>query len=200
VISARPDRVQIWSAQLVANDFPPICAMSGRPAETWRKFRFATPPDWAYALLLLVCLGGLGIIAYAVVIAVVARRATGFLPLTRSSSRTVMLALWVPVGMIIAWVVLWVAAAIIGLPSSDQTLITIAAILFWVGVFALLGGLVGRLVIMPLICPRAKVMEQLPYQYDKLVELRNVNPAFVAAVNQMHAARQQQVMPPAYPT
>ena len=53
----RPDRIQIWASQLAANDFPPVCAMTGRPAETWRKFRFATPPDWAYALLALVVLG-----------------------------------------------------------------------------------------------------------------------------------------------
>ena len=64
----QPDRVQIWASQLAANDFPPVCAMSGQPAETWRKFKFATPPTWAYALLVLVCLGGIGIILYAVVI------------------------------------------------------------------------------------------------------------------------------------
>jgi hypothetical protein len=192
--------VQIWSAQLAANDFPPVCAMTGRPAETWRKFRFATPPDWAYALLLLVCLGGLGLIAYGIVIAAIARRASGFLPLTRSSSRTVALAFWVPLGLIIAWVVLWIAAAAIGLPTSDPTLSTIAAIMFWVGLFTLVAGLVGRLLIMPLICPRGKVMEQLPYQYDKLVELRNVNVAFVAAVHQVQAARQQPSLPPAPPS
>ena len=55
-MDSRPDRVQIWASQLAANDFPPVCAMTGRPAETWRKFRFATPPDWAYALLALVVL------------------------------------------------------------------------------------------------------------------------------------------------
>ncbi len=51
-----------------------------------------------------------------------------------------------------------------------------------VGVFCLL-------LIRPAIGPRVKVLEQQPGQYDKLVELRNVHPAFVAAVNQMHAAR-----------
>jgi hypothetical protein len=31
----------VWSSQLAANDFPPICVMTGAPAETWRKFRFS---------------------------------------------------------------------------------------------------------------------------------------------------------------
>lgn len=53
----------------------------------------------------------------------------------------------------------------------------------------LLAGMVGLLVIRPLVGPRAKVMEQQPGQYDRLVELRRIHPAFVAAVNQMHQAR-----------
>jgi hypothetical protein len=183
----RPDRVQIWASQLAANDFPPVCAMTGRPAETWRKFRFATPPAWAYALLLLVCLGGIGLIAYVIVIQAIAQRASGYLPLTRRSRLTVNLALWAPVGLLMLWVVLWAAAAIIGLPTSDPTLTTIAGVLFWVGLLALLAGLVGRLVVTPLVCPRAKVLEPPPGQFDRLVELRNVHPAFVAAVNQVHA-------------
>jgi hypothetical protein len=57
---AHPDRVQIWASQLGANDFPPVCAMTGRPAELWRKFNFSTPPRWAYALLVLIVVGGSG--------------------------------------------------------------------------------------------------------------------------------------------
>ena len=102
------DRVQVWASQLAANDFPPVCAVTGAPVETWRKFRFSTPPPWAYAFLGLIALG-------------------------------------------------------------------------------------------PLVSIRAKVTMQ-PGYYDKLVELRNVHPAFVAAVNQMHQARMAQqaaMQPPA---
>jgi hypothetical protein len=187
-----PDRVRIWSAQLAANDFPPVCAMTGRPAETWRKFTFATAPGWAYALLILVFAGGLGFIVFAIAMTALSRRASGFLPLTRSSSRTVALATWVPLGLLGGWVVLWIAAAVVGFPSSDPTTVTIAWVLFWLGMLALGFGLVGRLVVKPLLCPRGNVMEQLPYQYDKVVELSNVRPAFVAAVNQMHASRAAQ--------
>jgi hypothetical protein len=185
----RPDRITVWSSQLTANDFPPVCAMSGQPAETWRKFKFATPPTWAYALLVLVCIGGLGIILYAIVITLVSQKASGFLPLTRRSSRTVALAIWVPGGLLIAWVVLWLLAAVIGLPSSDSTALTVATIMFWVGLLLLIAGLVGRLLVMRMICPRGKVMEPQPGQMDKLVELQNVSPAFVAAVHQVQTAR-----------
>lgn len=185
----RPDRVQIWAAQLAANDFPPICAMTGRPAETWRRFRFATPPPWAYALLVLACLGGIGIIGYAIVTAAIAQRAAGYLPLTLAGRRMVNIAFWGPLALLGLALVIWVAAAIIGLPTSDPTLSTIGIVMSWIGLVVFMFGLIGRLVITPLVGPRAKVREQLPGQYDKVVELRNVSPAFVAAVRQVHQAR-----------
>jgi hypothetical protein len=46
----------------------------------------------------------------------------------------------------------------------------------------LFGGLVGRLVVTPLVIPRAKVMEAAPGQSDRIVELRNVSPVFARAV------------------
>jgi hypothetical protein len=185
----RPDRVQIWASQLAANDFPPICVMTGRPAETWRRFRFATPPAWAYALLVLACLGGIGIIGFAIVMAAIAQRASGYLPLTLASRRTVNLAFWGPLALLGLAPAMWAAAAIIGLPTNDTTLNTIGAVLFLIGSLVFVLGLIGRLVITPLVGPRAKVREQQPGYYDKVVELRNVSPAFVAAVHQAHQAR-----------
>ena len=169
--------------------------MTGRPAETWRKFNFATPPSWAYALLILVCVGGLGFIALAVVIALLAQRASGYLPLTRSSNRTVALATWVPVGLLIGVVFLWSVTVAIGVSSNDPTVQSIGGVIFIVSLLVLAGGILGRLLVMPLLCPRARVSEQLPYQYDKLVELRNVHPAFVAGVHQRNAERATQCAP-----
>jgi hypothetical protein len=163
--------------------------MTGRPAETWKKFKFATPPAWAYTLLILVCLGGIGFIAFAIVMSVVAQRATGYLPLTRVTSRTVTLALWVPVGLLIACPVLWLIAAVISLSTSDTTASTIAAVLFWLGLLVLIAGLIGRLIVTPLVSPRAKVLEMAYGQTDRIVELRNVHPLFVAAVMQRQHAR-----------
>lgn len=189
LIASQPDRVSIWASQLAANDFPPVCAMTGRPAEIWRKFSFSTPPPWVYALLILVCLGGIGIIAFAIVNAVVSQRASGYLPLTRSSKRTVDLVIWVPVGLIVGWIVLWVAAiaAASATPTGSES--AVPGILFGLGALAFIGGVVGRLVITKLVIPSAKVMEPEPGQTDKIVELRNVNANFVEAVRQLQHSR-----------
>jgi predicted transporter len=185
-------KVQIWASQLWANDFPPVCAMTGRPAETWKKFKFATPPDWTYALLILTCVGGLGFIAFTIVVAAVSERASGFLPLTRSSGRIVTLAFWIPLAFLIAWPVLWAVAATFAFSSNDPTASAIAGVSFWLGVLFLVAGLVGRLVVTPLTSPRAKVMELAPGQTDRIVELRNVHPLFVAAVLQRQQASASQ--------
>lgn len=88
----------------------------------------------------------------------------------------------------IGTVALWIAAAIVASTSNDPT----GQISGWIVIFSaltLLSGIVGLLVVRPMVGPRARVLEQQPGYYDKLVELRNVHPAFVAALNQMHALR-----------
>lgn len=166
-----------------------MCALTGRPAETWRKFRFATPPQWAYALLLLICLGGIGLILYAVVLTSISQRASGHLPLTRAARRQVDMAIWVPAGLLIAWVVLWVVAVAVGAAGNDQSGSGLAAAFFFLGLLALIAGLVGRLVVMRFLVVQARVFEPQPGQVDKIVELRNLHPNFVHAVQQLQAAR-----------
>ena len=170
--------------------------MTGRPAETWKKFNFATPPDWAYALLFLICLGGIGFVAFAVTIAVVSQRASGYLPLTRSGARTVRLAFWIPLGFLIAWPACWLIALIVGVAgNNDSTANGVAGTFVFLGLLCMLGGLVGRLVITRLVTPQAKVAAPAPGQTDRLVELRNVHPAFVVAVQQHQQARAAQYVP-----
>ena len=162
--------------------------MTGRPAETWRKFNFVTPPTWAYALLVLVCLGGLGVIAFVVTVTLVAQRASGYLPLTRSSSRICALALWVPIGLLIACPVCWILAIVFA-AANEQALPGVFVLLGFALLFA---GLVGRLVVKPLLCPRGKVDEPRPGYYDKIVEISNVRPLFVAAFLRHQQARAAQ--------
>jgi hypothetical protein len=174
--------------------------MSGRPAETWRRFSFVTPPTWAYSLLLLICAGGLGFIAYAIAIAAVAERASGYLPLTRSSSRTVTLAFWVPTGLLIAWVAAWVLTVILAWTTTDPNVSTLAWVSFGLGFLFLAAGLGGRLLVAPFMRPRGKVMPKVAGQGDRIVELRNVHPNFVAAVNQVqHVRMAQSLQVPARP-
>ncbi len=118
--TSRPDRVLVWSSQLAANDFPPVCAMTGAPAETWRKFRFSTAPAWAAVFLILICTG-FGLLIVFVAMYLVSRRASGYLPLTRASSRRVALASWVPAGLIVGALLLGFVALVVWGPTSSSS-------------------------------------------------------------------------------
>jgi hypothetical protein len=183
----RPDRLMIWASQLAANDFPPVCAMTGRPAEVWRKFRFATPPTWVYFLLILVCLGGLGILLYILIVTLVSQKATGHLPLTRRARNRLRIYIAVVVALLPLSFVVFLAGLAVG-SNNDSTSSAISAVLVIAGLVLFIAFVAGALM-RSLFGPRAKVMEPQLGQVDKLVELRNVHPAFVAAVQQMHAAR-----------
>jgi len=184
-----PDRVLVWSSQLAANDFPPVCAMTGAPAETWRKFRFSTAPGWAYAFLLLLCTG-VGLIIVFLSIYLVSRRASGYLPLTRASSRRVALASWIPGGLFLATVLLWILAIIISSAGSgDDTASGVAGLVLILSLLVLIAALIGWLLIRPLIGPRAKVFDRQPGMVEYMVEIRKVHPAFVSAVVQGQHAR-----------
>jgi hypothetical protein len=65
-------------------------------------------------------------------------------------------------------------------------------------VILLMFGLIGRLVMTPLLSPRARVTVA-PGYYDKLVEIRNIHPAFVAAVNSIHQQRAAAYAQPTLP-
>ena len=131
----------VWSSQLAANDFPPVCAMTGQPAETWRKFRFSTAPAWAPALFLLLCTG-VGLLIVFVAMYGISRRASGHLPLTRASSRRVALANWIPVGLIAAGVVLVILAFVVAAMSSTSTMQVTKSLVYttWVADANALGG------------------------------------------------------------
>jgi uncharacterized Tic20 family protein len=186
----RPDRVQIWASQLAANDFPPVCAMSGQPAETWRKFKFSTPPTWTYALLILICLGGIGIILYAVVVTLVSQKASGYLPLTKAARNRLNIFIGVVVALLPVSFIMFFVGLAVG-SSSDSTSSAISVALVIVGVVLFVAFLVGALT-RSLFGPGARVIEPALGQTDRLVELRRVHPAFVSAVQQQHAARMTQ--------
>ncbi len=187
---ARPDRVQIWASQLAANDFPPVCAMTGRPGEVWRKFKFSTPPTWLYELLNLGSMGGLGIILRAINVTVVSREAAGHLPLTKAARNRLNVYVGVVVALLPVSFVLLFAALVFG-SNKDSTSSAISSALLITGLLVFVLFLVGALA-RPLFGPRGKVMEPQPGQLDRRVELRNINPAFVAAVHQAQAARMAQ--------
>jgi len=180
--------VQVWQSQLVANDFPPVCAMTGAPAEMWRKFTFTNTPAWAFMF------GAIGAAAFS-------SRVSGYLPLTRQASKRITRVRWLFGGLIPLAIVFWVAG-VIAVPAGDDTIrATIAGVLFLLGFAALFVGLLGILLARNYLGPGARIIDR-GGQPQPLIELRRVHPAFVAAVQQLQQARAAQsaaAQPPAPP-
>ncbi len=171
-----PNKVLIWQPQLMANDFPPVCAMTGAPAETWQKFTFTKTPPWAFWV------GG------AILSAVLAERVSGYLPLTKASSKQVRTLRWIFLGLILFGFALFITSFAVAAGTTGP--------LWWlpflVGLGALFAGAVGMLIGRRAMGPTGKLLDQQPGQYHRLIELGNVHPAFVAAVQQHQQMRTQQ--------
>jgi hypothetical protein len=161
--------------------------MTGAPSETWHKFRFARgEPPFAGVFD---PFGGMLWVA-------MRDHASGRLPLTRRSSRSVAFATWIPWGLIAGAFVLWTAATIFGVSADSDNLLESTAwyVLFAVGVLGLICGLAG-FVVKALICPRGRLMNGRRGEPD-FVEIRNVHHAFVDAATQMYAEREDLPLPP----
>ncbi|HKC19045.1 MAG TPA: hypothetical protein VKE27_05375 [Candidatus Dormibacteraeota bacterium] len=175
----RLDRVQVWGSQLAHADFPPICAITGRDAEVWRKFKFTTVPSWTYAVLVLTLFVGLGIFIHLAVRHLAAKRAAGYLPLSRLASRTISIAVWFPIALLASPVVLVILAVTIASKDSHSDapgfMLLLAIVLF-------AGGLVARLLFRAQLFPQAGIGDVIPVYGDRIIELRNLHPRFVTAV------------------
>jgi hypothetical protein len=170
-----------------------VCATTGAPAETWRKFRFVTAPGWAYAFLLLL-LTGIGLLLIFILMRAVSRTAGGYLPLTRAASNRIRNANLAGLGLAILWLVLWAVAFTQGDNSA-------AAPLFLLGFLVMFALLVYWLLVRPRFSVGGKVLGVQPGHMESVVVLERVHPAFVAAVQQHQQARvaQFQAAPPLPP-
>ena len=181
--------VQVWAAQLAANDFPPVCAMTGAPAETWVKFRFKTLPTWAGAS------NALAFTHFHLLTPVIEeasmRRASGRLPLTKSSKRRLRAVNLGLLGLIPAAMVLTVIA--IAIDSYNAANAPFGGIFVGLALLSLAGGILGLLYVAPRFGPTGVVMGRRPGYHDSLVELRRVHPSFVAAVQRHQQARAAQL-------
>jgi len=179
-------KVQVWQSQLIANDFPPVCAMTGAQAEMWRKFTFTNTPAWAFMF------GAIGAAAFS-------SRVSGYLPLTRQASKRITRVRWLFAGLIPLAIVFWVAGGIVVPAGDDNTRAAIAGVLFLLGFAAILVGIIGILIGRNYFGPGARIIERRG-QPEPLVELRRVHPAFVAAVQQHQQARAAQLRAAQPPT
>jgi len=181
--------VLIWQSQLTANDFPPVCAMTGAQAETWARFSFSNAPPYAFWV------GGL------MAAALFSRRASGYLPLTRASAKTLRLFTWTLVALLPLGIVgIFMGLLVAGASTVNTVGEAIGALITVLGIASVLVGLIGLLIVRRTLGPTAKIFDTQPGQYESLIELRNVHPAFVAAVQQLQQMRAQQVSQPPSPT
>jgi hypothetical protein len=155
--------------------------MTGAQAETWRKFTFAKTPPWAFLL------GGV-LLATAL-----SERVTGYLPLTHASARKVATVRRIFLGAILFGFLLWVLSFVVAANSEGPAW----GLLFLVGLGVMIAGAVGMLVGREAMGPRGKLLDQPPGQYQRLIELSNVHPAFVAAVRDLQQQRAARSRPPA---
>jgi hypothetical protein len=144
--------------------------MTGAPAETWRRFSFSNAPQYSWWV------GGL------LSSATTARRASGYLPLTRGSAQSLRTTTWGIAGLVPLGFVFWIFAAIVP-PAPFGFLFLL------LGVAAFIVGVVGLLIVRRTYGPLGKLLEPQPGHAESLIELRNVHPAFVAAVQQVQRDR-----------
>jgi len=151
--------------------------MSGAPAETWRKFEFAESPPWAFWL------GG------AILAAITARRAGGYLPLTLASARSIRLVRWTPIVFVGLAVLFGILAAVGGTIGGDeQARSTVAVYAAFFGMLFVLLALFD-LLLTHRFGPRGRVREMQPGHYEYIVELSKVHPDFVRAVRELQQIR-----------
>jgi hypothetical protein len=110
--------------------------------------------------------------------------------LTLASERKLALVTRIAVALMALAIFIGVLAAILASRSDLEA--SVAALIFtqlaiWVFVCGAVVLQTGLQITYPIFGPKARVMKQESGQVDRLVELRNVHPAFATAVLQMQA-------------
>lgn len=184
-------RIVVSAGQFAAGDFPPICAMTGLPAQTRRRFRFFRAPSWSFVFVFLM-LVGIGFLISGLLIFLVAQKVSGYLPLTRASSTRMALVLRISIAIVLAALAMLIPAAafaMTGEPLAQFASVLLVSFGLLVFLFGFTGLQVGLQVLKPMYGPTALVLPARTDYPGTWIELRNVHPNFVAAVQQQQAAR-----------
>ncbi|HEV2415450.1 MAG TPA: hypothetical protein VGX27_11620 [Candidatus Dormibacteraeota bacterium] len=185
-------RLRVWASQLANDDFPPVCVYSGEPADAWWRIRLFTPYRWAVPLVFLSLLLVIGFVIGGALGYLLARRVSGHLPMRAQYARRLWMLPRVSAAILAAGVVMLVAA--LHAPPLNNVVLGLAGILaFTVSpifiLIGLLGVQIGLQVAWNPLAPRGKVFARKPGDPDRIVEISNVHPAFVAAAQAMYSAR-----------
>jgi len=166
--------------------------MTGRPAETWRTFRFRSPAPWSPAFILLFAVG-IGFLISGALIYITSPHASGRMPVTREAAARLSRLIWISVMLMAGAVV----AAFVGVLTLSSTNLAIQLsgplLLFMIAPFAFIAGSLGVQMGLGVafnpIGPRGKVFRRKVKDHDRIVELYHLHPAFVSATSSMYAAR-----------
>ncbi len=166
--------------------------MSGQPAEVWGRFRFATAPQWAAALHILpLMVTGVGLVLIFLITAAVSRRVGGWLPLTRSSRRKLRAVFWTFTGLLVGGLAagFWGLGAVVLAPDMQGSQVAVGFLLLAVGLTSFIMGALGHVVVRPRVGPQGIVTAQWVRGLGNVVELRNLHPVFVIAVERLQHQR-----------
>jgi hypothetical protein len=173
----------MWARDFETGNLPPVCAISGKPAQCWQKFGFRSTPRQAEIPVAAMHL--LGSPLAALVEDLVALRAKGNLPLTRGMRRVVRIARLAPALLLVVGLVLTFSWDIW---HSG----TVEAIGFGLFVFAIPTGMVANWRIEPHGSLR-RINGIL------ILKLTNVHPNFAAAeAESLHHELEQGNWPPGF--
>jgi hypothetical protein len=134
---------------------------------------------------------GVGLVLIVLITAAVSRRAGGWLPLTRSSRRKLRTVFWTFTGLLVGGIAagLWGLGAIVLAPEMQGPQTALGLRLMVVGLTSFIMGALGQVAVRPRVGPQGIVTAQWVRGLGNVVDLRNVHPVFVIAVDRLQHQR-----------
>ena len=140
---------------------------------------------------MLLLLFGVGFVLTGPLGYVLSRRAGGHLPMKAKYARRLSMVPWISAAILALGVVMALAGLL--MPIDNLALGLVGVLLLSASIFVLLVGVVGLQIGLQVawnpLAPRDRIFERKPGDADRIIEISNVHPAFVAAAQQMYAAR-----------
>ncbi|HEV8596410.1 MAG TPA: hypothetical protein VGR23_01720 [Candidatus Dormibacteraeota bacterium] len=133
----------------------------------------------------------MGLVLIVLITAAVSRRAGGWLPLTRSNRRKLRTVFWTFTGLLVGGIAagFWGLGAIVLAPDMHGSQVAMGFLLLVVGLTSFIVGALGHVAVRPRVGPQGVVTAQWVRGLGNVVELRNVHPAFVIAVERLQQQR-----------
>ena len=168
-----------WAEDLKAGRLPHVSPISGQPSERSRRYHFRTGTTLSWVLGV-IGVAFCGLLPGVIMFILLAHRASGPLFLTADELRSIRVKQAITWGLLLLGLVFFIASYALSANANAPT-----GLLFLLALVCVLAFVVCLLVVLPRVGPKATVREAAPGRLT--VELRNIHPAFAAAVQQMYA-------------